>query len=98
MRKAWERLIESKLFNGVVERFQNDVMTLKIKDVRVTEHDGNLVDSEMTELSPKIHDESEIEMRPELTIGFIQERIEKMENYIQELKNRKDEIENARKS
>ena len=97
LRKAWERLVESKLFNGVVERFQNEVKTLKLKEVRITEDDWKLIDNEMSELSSKEHDESEAEMRSDLTFDTIKERIEIIEKYIVELKERKKEINKKHK-
>lgn len=39
LRETWERLIEERLFNGVVGRFQPGVMTQSLKGVTVTDQD-----------------------------------------------------------
>src|SRR6202035_2167241 len=37
LRETWERLVEERLFNGVVGRFQPGVMTQSLKGVTVTD-------------------------------------------------------------
>lgn len=39
LRETWERLVEERLFNGVVARFQPGVMTQSLKGVTVTDED-----------------------------------------------------------
>ena len=56
MRTAWERAVEERLFRGVVQRFQRDVKTLKLRDVEVTEEFVTAIDDGMTRCSYFVHD------------------------------------------
>jgi AAA domain-containing protein len=37
VRTSWERAVEERLFAGVVERFERDVKTQRLKDVKITD-------------------------------------------------------------
>lgn len=56
LRKAWERAIEERLFRGVVQRFQRDVKTLALKDVKVTPELVQAVTNGMSRCSAFAHD------------------------------------------
>jgi hypothetical protein len=56
MRTTWERAVEERLFQGVVQRFQREVKTLKLPAVTVTEDLVNRIDDGMTRCSYFVHD------------------------------------------
>jgi recombinational DNA repair ATPase RecF len=56
MRKTWERAVEERLFRGVVQRFQRDVKTRALKDVRVTPELIEAIMAGMSRCSTFVHD------------------------------------------
>lgn len=56
MRVAWERAVEERLFNGVVQRFQREVKTQSLHDVRITPELVAHVEVGMTRCSEFVHD------------------------------------------
>lgn len=56
MRVAWERAVEERLFNGVVQRFQREVKTQSLRGVRITPELVEAVDRGMTRCSEFVHD------------------------------------------
>lgn len=57
LRTSWERAVEERLFQGVVERMQRDVKTLKLKHVAITQELIDMVNEGMTRASFFVHDE-----------------------------------------
>jgi len=57
LRTTWERAVEERLFRGVVQRFQRDVKTLKLRDVEVTPELVSAIEEGMTRASEFVHDE-----------------------------------------
>ena len=57
LRTAWERAVEERLFQGVVQRFQREVKTKSLKNVAVTSELVQQVSDGMTRASMFIHDE-----------------------------------------
>jgi hypothetical protein len=57
LRITWERGVEERLFKGVVTRFQREVKTLALDDVRITPEMVSLVKEGMTRCSMFVHDE-----------------------------------------
>jgi hypothetical protein len=55
-RISWERAVEERLFGGVVERFQRDVKTQQLKDVKLTDELISQVDKGMTRSSKFVHE------------------------------------------
>lgn len=56
MRVAWERAVEERLFAGVVQRFQREVKTLSLHDVRIAPALIADVEGGMTRCSEFVHD------------------------------------------
>lgn len=56
MRTTWERGVEERLFNGVVQRFQREVKTLKLRSVEINSERVEAVDEGMTRCSYFVHD------------------------------------------
>lgn len=58
VRTSWERAVEERLFAGVVERFERDVKTLRLKDVRITDELVDQVVQGMTRGSKFLHEDA----------------------------------------
>lgn len=56
MRTSWERAVEERLFNGVVQRFQREVKTQSLRDVTLTPELVADVEAGMTRCSEFVHD------------------------------------------
>lgn len=56
VRTSWERAVEERLFAGVVERFERDVKTLQLKDVKVSDELIGQVERGMTRASMFLHE------------------------------------------
>jgi hypothetical protein len=56
MRTTWERAVEERLFQGVVQRFQREVKTLKLPAVNVTDELVQEIEEGMTRCSYFAHD------------------------------------------
>jgi hypothetical protein len=56
MRTTWERAVEERLFQGVVQRFQREVKTLKLPNVEVTDELVSAIEEGMTQCSYFVHD------------------------------------------
>jgi energy-coupling factor transporter ATP-binding protein EcfA2 len=54
--ETWERAVEEVLFQGVVQRFQKPIHTLKLKGVTVTDDDFAAMNEHMTKASNHRHD------------------------------------------
>jgi recombinational DNA repair ATPase RecF len=59
LRQSWERAVEEVLLNGVVVRFGDGVSTQRLRGIAdITEVDVQTVDTEMSNCSRFVHDES----------------------------------------
>lgn len=58
IRTSWERAVEERLFAGVVERFERDVKTLQLKDVKITDDLIRQVEQGMTRSSKFLHEDA----------------------------------------
>jgi hypothetical protein len=56
LRTTWERAVEERLFRGVVQRFQREVKTLALEDVKVTPELVQAVTDGMSRCSAFVHD------------------------------------------
>lgn len=56
LRTAWERAVEERLFQGVVQRFQREVKTQSLKDVVITPEKVRMVEAGMSRCSAFMHD------------------------------------------
>jgi recombinational DNA repair ATPase RecF len=57
MRTAWERAVEERLFNGVVQRYQRDIKTLRLADVSISPEQVEKIEEGMTRCSSFVHDQ-----------------------------------------
>jgi energy-coupling factor transporter ATP-binding protein EcfA2 len=57
LRISWERAVEERLFQGVVQRMQRGVKTLSLKHVEITTDLTDAVEAGMTRASYFVHDE-----------------------------------------
>jgi energy-coupling factor transporter ATP-binding protein EcfA2 len=57
VRTTWERAVEERLFGGVVQRFQREVKTLKLRELAVTPERIAAIEAGMTRASEFVHDE-----------------------------------------
>ncbi|MQA86430.1 MAG: AAA family ATPase [Streptosporangiales bacterium] len=57
LRTTWERAVEERLFQGVVQRFQRSVKTQSLKDVKVTPELIEQINTGMSRTSTFVHDE-----------------------------------------
>jgi hypothetical protein len=51
LRLVWERAVEEVLFRGVVERFNEGISTLKLREVEVMDQDYELIEAGMAKCS-----------------------------------------------
>jgi hypothetical protein len=58
LRASWERAVEERLFKGVVQRLQRDVMTKQLRSIEITEDLVKQIDTGMTRTSQFLHDEA----------------------------------------
>ena len=58
LRASWERAVEERLFKGVVQRLQRDVMTKQLRSIAITEDLVKQIDTGMTRTSQFLHDEA----------------------------------------
>ena len=58
LREAWERAVEERLFNGVVQRFSPAIQTQRLNKLKITPELISEVDAGMTESSNWLHDMS----------------------------------------
>lgn len=56
MRMAWEGAVEERLFNGVVQRFQREVSTQRLRQVDITDERIRAIEAGMTRCSFFVHD------------------------------------------
>lgn len=56
LRESWERAVEERLFNGVVQRFNKSIQTNRLSAVSVTPELVKEVENGMTEASGWLHD------------------------------------------
>ena len=56
LREAWERVVEERLFKGVVERFSIGIQTQKLKKLCITSELISEIENGMTESSSWLHD------------------------------------------
>jgi ABC-type uncharacterized transport system ATPase subunit len=86
LREAWERSVEEKLFNGVVQRFNRTIQTQKLKKLKITPELVKEVDDGMTESSKWLHDKAP-EVNPLIPDNAKrEEHIKLLENFIDKCK------------
>jgi AAA domain len=75
VRTTWERAVEERLFAGVVERFERDVKTKSLKDVKITPERVKHVESGMARASTFIHEEPYAAQEPIPSIAEMEQDV-----------------------
>ncbi|MCF2849180.1 AAA family ATPase [Pseudoalteromonas sp. ACER1] len=92
LRESWERLVEEKLLNKVVSRFERGVQTVRLKQLTdITNEDILTVNRAMTKCSIFFtgHDSAPPVGDPYPIIEEIEADLQQLNQYMQELQNRK---------
>lgn len=98
LRETWERLVEELLLNSVVTRFQAEVMTQSLKGCQVEDEDYSKIYFGMKRASEYCHDRSvgrQVSFPPP---DEIKQDLEKLREYAGELKTRRKNLEDRRRS
>jgi len=96
LRQSWERAVEEVLFNRVVERFDPEVNTLSLKEVLVDDDDYLMIGRAMSKCSEILHDTSPAVNKPAPTPEELRLDIQSLNNFVQMIKNRRQEIRRRR--
>jgi len=92
LRESWERLIEEKLLNKVVNRFERGIQTQRLRRLTdITDNDISIVDSAMGKCSTYFtgHDSAAAVGDPYPTIEEIEVDLKKLGGYLEELQGKK---------
>ena len=87
LREAWERTVEEKLFNRVVQRFQPGIETLRLRPVTVTQAMTTAVEEGMTQASAWIHDQAPALSRPPPAAADLKAALEQLDTFVAQFKN-----------
>lgn len=87
LREAWERTVEEKLFNRVVERFQPGIQTLRLRPVTVTQAMTTAVEQGMTQASAWTHDQAPALNKPPPTAADLKAALEQLDTFVAQFKN-----------
>ncbi|WP_375749926.1 AAA family ATPase [Vibrio sp. HN007] len=88
LRESWERLIEEKLLNRVVNRFERGIQTQRLRRLTdITDADIAMVDTAMTKCSTYFtgHDSAPAVGDPYPTVEEIEADLKQLSNYLDEL-------------
>jgi len=98
LRETWERLVEERLLNGVVGRFEPSVKTQSLKGVIVEDDDYQQVFSAMKKASRYSGHDGAVAFQTSLPdTPEMQADLDHLRKYEQELKKRSAKVENLRK-
>lgn len=96
MRQTVERLVEDVLIDGIVKRYRRSVQTQHIQNLlAITENDCIIVEDLMTKYSAPVHDQSPEVLYTPPPLRDIQEDINKMENLIKGMEQRRKRHEKS---
>jgi len=96
LRQSWERGVEEVLFNGVVQRFDPGVSTLKLDEVVVGDDDVRAVYDGMTRCNTVPHDGAEIAQVPLPNADELTQEIERLESWRSTIANRNAAVKASR--
>lgn len=99
LRESWERLVEERLLNGVIGRFQSGVKTQSLKGVYVDDDDYKKIFFAMARASEHSgHDKAQGKQSSLPDIETLSQDIEEIEAYTKELNKRTQKLQEQRKS
>ena len=98
LRQSWERTVEEILFKQVVERFNQEINTMKLRYVEVTDADYKIIYDSIKRLSGYgvSHTSAAAKMRPLPTTTELDTEIQGLRNYRKELNKRQEVIHKQR--
>jgi len=83
LREAWERAVEERLLNGVVQRFSRDVQTKRLKGIALTQQLVNDVDAGMSACSAWVHDQA-IGLNPSVpSVGDLDKELDRLVTFLE---------------
>ena len=89
IRVCLERCVEKYLFNGAVERYCSDIQTQRLRKLKfLTSSDFDFIDEYMTKYSPYVHAVADETPRQVPTASILEEDIEKILTWIEDIRNR----------
>jgi hypothetical protein len=92
LREAWERAVEERLLNGVVERYRNSVETHRAKHLGdICEEDCKRLDAGMSKCSRWLtgHDQAAAENAPFPEPSELEQDIKALEDWVEEIRKRR---------
>ncbi len=87
LREAWERTVEEKLFNRVVQRFQPGIETLRLRPVTVTQAMTTAVEQGMTQASAWTHDQAPALNKPPPAAADLKAALDQLDTFVAQFKN-----------
>jgi len=96
LRQCWERAIEEVLFNKVVERFDPEVNTKSLIEVKVTDDDYVKIDRAMAKCSEVMHDTAAAVNKPMPQPEELSQDIESLSTFVQEIRTRRKDLREGR--
>lgn len=92
LREAWERAVEERLLNGIVERYRNSVETHRAKHLGdICEEDCKRLDAGMSKCSRWLtgHDQAAAENAPFPEPSELEQDIKALEDWVEEIRKRR---------
>ncbi len=86
LREAWERSVEEKLLNGVVQRFQPGIQTLRLAKVTVTKEMTDAIEKGMTDASAWTHDQAPALNKPPPTSAQMSAALRELDDFASKFK------------
>jgi energy-coupling factor transporter ATP-binding protein EcfA2 len=97
LRKCWEKTIEEIIFNGVVERFDEEVNTQSLASVLVTDDDFLKISHAMSKCSDPSHDEPPADNSLPPPPEEIRQDIKHLDDFVREIRKRNVSLDEKRK-
>ena len=98
LRETWERLVEERLLNGVVGRFEPGVKTQSLKGVLVEDADYQKIFTAMSKASRYSGHDAAVRLQTSVpTVEEMQEDLQLLVEYEKSLKKRSEQLESRRK-
>jgi energy-coupling factor transporter ATP-binding protein EcfA2 len=86
LRETWERVVEEKVFNGVVSRFSPGIQTQRLAKVLVTAGMAKAVEEAMTQASAWTHDQGAALGKPTATGADLKQALDDLETFCGQFK------------